>query len=517
MDYPEAKHPEAVRKRNAPSVMSKFSVDLAVEACGATGQLQLKAESLRRQEVLSKTLYLPFALIGTNENADLCLADAEISPVHAYWQVIGGRLFCLDLQSKTGTHWDGVPKSWGWLAHDQIVRLGGYYIWFTGGWQAEGKTAVGDANPLSAPSLGPFGQAEMVLETFGGTTPAMTWPVDRVLTLVGRADDCRVMLKDPSVSPFHCSLLRTALGTWVVDLLGKGGININGRRVRWARLDEGDRLQVGRFLLRARAAQTTTPVTRFRGPGDRLGVVETTVREVIPVGESPLPGPPKEAVITPEPVPAVRPASVPAVTQPNLPAVAPPPPGLPAANGTSEATILTIVNQFTLVQQQMAEQYHQSLLAMVQMFAAMRREQMDLVREEMDRINQLTDELRTLQAEVAKRPAEAPAPAPTPEAAVQRPTQPQEPSPAEAPAPFDPWKTMGAAPTTGDPQPANGSSLAELEAFEKAASRRAPAFTPGVDPARENVHAMLFQRMAEIQREREGRLKSLLSTLMGKS
>jgi hypothetical protein len=82
------------------------------------------------------------------------------------------------------------------------------------------------------------------------------------LSLVGSATDSPVRLLDPAVSSTHCSLVATHLGTWVVDLLGKEGIQVNGTPVRHARLEPGDALCVGRSSIRIRpmpAAGTPPP------------------------------------------------------------------------------------------------------------------------------------------------------------------------------------------------------------------------------------------------------------------
>jgi predicted component of type VI protein secretion system len=72
------------------------------------------------------------------------------------------------------------------------------------------------------------------------------------LSLVGSSTDCQVRLLDPSVSHTHCSLVATHEGIWVVDLLGKAGIEVNGTPVRHGCLEPGDELHVGRSAIRIR-------------------------------------------------------------------------------------------------------------------------------------------------------------------------------------------------------------------------------------------------------------------------
>ena len=61
---------------------------------------------------------------------------------------------------------------------------------------------------------------------------------------IRRARSTDVRLVDPSVSGYHCSLIQTGRGVWVVDLLGGGGVRVNDQEVGFARLQPGDRVLV---------------------------------------------------------------------------------------------------------------------------------------------------------------------------------------------------------------------------------------------------------------------------------
>ena len=90
---------------------------------------------------------------------------------------------------------------------------------------------------------------EVFLEFPDESSGPVRWHVRRAVTLVGRAPSCRVRLPDISVSWFHCSLVRTPEGLWVVDLLSRGGLTVNGVGQRCSRLEDGDELFVGRFRM----------------------------------------------------------------------------------------------------------------------------------------------------------------------------------------------------------------------------------------------------------------------------
>ena len=73
-------------------------------ACGLADPLQLVVESQSAEEGELRLLHQPFALIGRDPRADLVLDHARVSRRHVYFQVIEGRAFWVDLESRTGTH-----------------------------------------------------------------------------------------------------------------------------------------------------------------------------------------------------------------------------------------------------------------------------------------------------------------------------------------------------------------------------------------------------------------------------
>ena len=63
--------------------------------------------------------------------------------------------------------------------------------------------------------------------------------------LVGRAPTCDVPVFDPTISRRHAELRQEGSTYWIVDLDSTNGIEVNGRRVKRAKLDPGDIFTVG--------------------------------------------------------------------------------------------------------------------------------------------------------------------------------------------------------------------------------------------------------------------------------
>ena len=92
-------------------------------ACGLADPLQLVVESQSAEGGELRLLHQPFALIGRDPRADLVLDHARVSRRHVYFQVIEGRAFWVDLESRTGTRVDGeLQKQAGWTRWTATLR-----------------------------------------------------------------------------------------------------------------------------------------------------------------------------------------------------------------------------------------------------------------------------------------------------------------------------------------------------------------------------------------------------------
>ena len=67
--------------------------------------------------------------------------------------------------------------------------------------------------------------------------------------VIGRSRECDVQIADPNVSRQHAELRREGGGYVIVDLGSTNGIEVNGRRVKRATLDAGDRISLGQTEL----------------------------------------------------------------------------------------------------------------------------------------------------------------------------------------------------------------------------------------------------------------------------
>ena len=157
------------------------------------------------------------------------------------------------------------PTSRGWLDSDQYITVGPYRI----------RRAVGDAGEIhdralpalmapldvARPEADPLPRAALELPIRTGDVPSL-WPVEGQFAMVGSCDLCQLVLTDDSVSRFHAALIPTQSGLWVVDLLAREGVYVNGERVRWAWLADGDTLRIGQFTFIPRYETPPDPMIR---------------------------------------------------------------------------------------------------------------------------------------------------------------------------------------------------------------------------------------------------------------
>jgi anti-anti-sigma regulatory factor len=218
------------------------------------GMFRLAASVLGDPQPTLLAVNGPFALIGRDESCACRLDHTDVSRRHAYLQAVYGRIFCVDLGSRNGTHWGETAQKSGWLDPGARVRIGPYQIQVVDsiGLGAPSAPFPENFSPLD-PYAGQFGPLPHVeLEIISGTAASTEMPITRLMTLVGSSPRCKLRLQHASVAKVECSLLWLSDGLWVVDLSGRGHARVRGKILRCARLENEQILRLGRFHLRVR-------------------------------------------------------------------------------------------------------------------------------------------------------------------------------------------------------------------------------------------------------------------------
>ena len=109
-----------------------------------------------------------------------------------------------------------------------------------------------------------------------GQLAGKRWSLNKPEFVVGRGEDCDIVLPDRQVSRRHLRVLRDDAGYYVEDLGSKNGTYVNGAPVRASvQLQDGDEIQVALSVrLLFVGAEATLPLTqemiRVAQPGLRL-------------------------------------------------------------------------------------------------------------------------------------------------------------------------------------------------------------------------------------------------------
>src|SRR5919204_253518 len=69
--------------------------------------------------------------------------------------------------------------------------------------------------------------------------------IEKRRVVIGRSKDCDIQVADPNVSRRHAEIRQEGSAYWVVDLDSTNGMEVNGRRLKRAKLRSGDTITVG--------------------------------------------------------------------------------------------------------------------------------------------------------------------------------------------------------------------------------------------------------------------------------
>jgi len=407
----------------------------------------------------------PFVVLGREVNKDVIVHDPRISRRHLYLQVLGGHVFCVDLNSRTGTHWPDGPRTAGWLQPRQSLQVGDSTLRIVD--EPATEKPFSEFDPMAP---GCVQEPSLTLEFLGKRASCKHWSMNRTLAFIGTSDRCKVRLHDSAVAAIHGSLVATPQGVWVVDLLGPAGIHVNGQRVRVARLRHGDELQVASFLMRVHGESSA--IAAAAQPVALPAAASLAVPSLAVAAQAPI------SLALAQTATIVRAQQGGEITAlDGAAALGDNGENIPRA--VVEAVLVPILQQFSLVQNQMFDQFQDAMTMMFQMFGALQKDQMERIREELARVQDVTAQIQSLQAELRK-------------------------------------------PLARERLPHSPPHHQQQSLSTDAGSSAVPAVVPwslpsgNGNPGGPEIHSMLWKRMAELQEDRRSRLQKILSFMSGK-
>ena len=99
--------------------------------------------------------------------------------------------------------------------------------------------------------------ANLVIQQKG--KPPRSFFLESHTTIIGRGKDCTLVLPDISVSRHHAQVVQDEDGTFIEDLGSQNGTSVNAHPVSNQRLENGDVIQIGKFILVYRPTTKDAP------------------------------------------------------------------------------------------------------------------------------------------------------------------------------------------------------------------------------------------------------------------
>lgn len=218
------------------------------------------------------------ARVGRGDDCDIVLNDDHVSRRHAELTVERGIVWLRDLASANGTFVNGSRVVGGCrLYHGDELRFDTRTFQLVGrgadltpvlrqGQDASGQAAavitarpaaptdtteLAAVEPYPALAPAPLPAAETGAFLLGASEPVagLTFRTPMGRTVIGRGDDCDVVIRDRTVSTRHAELTVRAEGVTITNLMSTNGVRVNGDEVHTARLGDGDVLRFGRVSL----------------------------------------------------------------------------------------------------------------------------------------------------------------------------------------------------------------------------------------------------------------------------
>lgn len=194
----------------------------------------------------------PFARIGSDRFAEVCLPQGDLLPCNLYLHATAQGIYCLGL-SESAPH--------GWLTPHTRAEIGPYRIKAVfdddGPPPEAGETDPRKKSVFSAPT--PL----LRIQERNGARKPVELAVDRPLTVVGRRSPSVFRMAHRTVSRVHCVLYWTGEALWAINLLSANRTLLDSEPIEAALWNAGQLLSLGDYRIRYLDSTTAAPRPRL--------------------------------------------------------------------------------------------------------------------------------------------------------------------------------------------------------------------------------------------------------------
>lgn len=180
----------------------------------------------------------PFARIGSDRYAEVCLPQGDLLPCNLYLHATANGIYCLGLS-------ESAPN--GWLTPHTRAEIGPYRIKAV--FDDEGAALSPELDDLRKKRLPPGAAPRLKIRDRSGNREVVELAIDRPLTLVGRRTPSSLRMTHRTVSRVHCVLYWSGDSLWTIDLLSANGTLLDKTPIEAALWSAGQKLILGDFRI----------------------------------------------------------------------------------------------------------------------------------------------------------------------------------------------------------------------------------------------------------------------------
>ncbi|HVW35748.1 MAG TPA: FHA domain-containing protein, partial [Pirellulales bacterium] len=180
----------------------------------------------------------PFARIGSDRYAEVCLPQGDLLPCNLYLHATANGIYCLGLS-------ESAPN--GWLTPHTRAEIGPYRIKAV--FDDEGPAPSSELDDLRKKRLPSGAAPRLKIRDRSGNREVVELAINRPLTLVGRRTPSSLRMTHRTVSRVHCVLYWSGDSLWAIDLLSANGTLLDKSPIEAAPWSAGQKLILGDFRI----------------------------------------------------------------------------------------------------------------------------------------------------------------------------------------------------------------------------------------------------------------------------
>lgn len=202
--------------------------------------------------------------IGRKEGNTIRLTDRNVSRRHGRIVREDDKIFIEDVAARYGIKKNGQRiNSRTELEEGDVVLIGDYRLTLQADTKgANKKNDKSAAGPPPRPGANDFvadqGETTQILQTLPAKLVVVSsnfageeFPLSQPEMVIGRGDDCHIIIDHRSISQKHAKIVREDHNTYkIVDLNSKNGVKVSGESYRATHLKRGDVVELGHVKFR---------------------------------------------------------------------------------------------------------------------------------------------------------------------------------------------------------------------------------------------------------------------------